>query len=204
RDEEWQAGLAIPLGQWALDGDYYHNRARNFFDHNNVGNSDIFFPLTIASARIRGVEATLRSPRAWRWGGVHAAWANQIAQGGGAISGGLTDFSPPAGLFPLDHDQRTTLSTGLDLNLPRAAFFSANLAFGSGFANGAAPPPHLPAHAELDLSLGKQLSERLALSVTVLNAANTHLLTDNSLTFGGTHFNQPRQFLLEARYRFHY
>jgi len=204
RDEEWQAGLAIPLRDWSLDADYYHNRARNFFDHNNVGNSDIFFPLTIAAARIRGTEATLRSPRAWRWGGIHAAWDNQLAEGAGGITGGLTDFSPPAGLFLLDHDQRTTLSAGTDLNLPRAAYLSANVTFGSGFANGDAPPSHLPAHAELDLALGKQVSERLQLSVSVLNALNTHLLTDNSLTFGGTHFNAPRQFLVEARWKVKY
>ncbi|HWG38467.1 MAG TPA: TonB-dependent receptor [Terriglobales bacterium] len=204
RDEEWQAGLAIPLRDWSLDVDYYHNRARNFFDHNNVGNSDIFFPLTIAAARIRGAEATLRSPRAWRWGGVHAAWDNQIAEGAGAITGGLTDFSPPSGYFLLDHDQRTTLSAGADLNLPHAAYLSSNVTFGSGFANGDAPPSHLPAHAELDLALGKQVNERLQLTASVLNALNTHLLTDNSLTFGGTHFNAPRQFLLEARWKVKY
>ncbi|MGH9481659.1 MAG: TonB-dependent receptor domain-containing protein, partial [Terriglobales bacterium] len=204
RDEEWQAGLTIPLRGWALDGDVFHNRVRNFFDHNNVGNSDIFFPLTIAQARILGFESTLRSPRLWNRGQVHVAYSNQIAQGAGAITGGLTDFSPPQGYFRLDHDQRNTLSAGLDLNLPAAAYLSANLSFGSGFANGAAPPPHLPGHAELDLQLGKQINHDFSLSATVLNLTNRHLLTDNSLTFGGTHYNDPRQVYLELRYRFHY
>ena len=204
RDEEWQAGLTIPLRGWALDGDYFHNRARNFFDHNNVGNSDIFFPLTIAAARIYGFEATLRSPRLWNRGQVHLAYSNQIAEGAGAITGGLTDFSPPQGWFLLDHDQRNTLSAGFDLNLPGAAYLSTNLAFGSGFANADAPPAHLPGHAEVDLTFGKRLADNLSLAASVLNLANRHLLTDNSLTFGGTHWNNPRQVYLELRYRFRY
>lgn len=204
RDEEWQAGVTIPFHQWALDGDVFHNRAHNFFDHNNVGNSNIFFPLTIAEAKIVGFEATLRSPRLWNRGQLHAAYSNQIAQGEGPVSGGLTDFSPPSGFFLLDHDQRNTLSAGFDLTLPHAAYAAANLYFGSGFANGDAPPAHLPGHASIDLSLGQQVRDNLRLSVTVLNLTNRHLLTDNSLTFGGTHFNHPRELYVEMRYRFKY
>jgi hypothetical protein len=29
-------------------------------------------------------------------------------------------------------------------------------------------------------------------------------LLDNSLTFGGTHFNNPREIYVELRYKFHY
>lgn len=204
RDEEWQAGLTVPLRGWALDSDYFHIRARNYFDHNNVGNSDIFFPLTLAGARIYGFEGTLRSPQLWHRGGVHAAYSNQIAEGQGPITGGLTDFSPPTGFFLLDHDQRNTVSAGFDLNLTPSTFLSSNLYYGSGFANGAAPPAHLPGHASLDLSLGHSFSDSLTATATVLNLANTHLLTDNSVTFGGTHFNNPREFTLELRYRFHF
>jgi hypothetical protein len=41
-------------------------------------------------------------------------------------------------------------------------------------------------------------------SITALNVTNRHLLVDNSLTFGGTHFNSPREVFAEVRYRFHY
>jgi hypothetical protein len=205
RDEEWQAGVTIPLAGWALDGDYFHNHAHNFFDHNNVGNSNVFFPLTIALARIDGFEATLRSPRLWRRGQVHAAYSNQIAEGEGPITGGLTDFAPPNNLFfLLDHDQRNTFNGGVDWILPKGAYLSGNVYYGSGFANGAAPPAHLPAHASVDLTLGKQWNENLSTSFTALNVANTHLLTDNSFTFGGTHFNNPRELYLEVRYKFKY
>ena len=41
-------------------------------------------------------------------------------------------------------------------------------------------------------------------NLTVLNLTDRHLLTDNSLTFGGFHYNEPRQIIGEVRYRFGY
>jgi hypothetical protein len=79
-----------------------------------------------------------------------------------------------------------------------------NLYYGSGFSNGGGPPSHLPGHAEINLSAGKSFGESFSASVTILNLANRHLLIDNSLTFGGVHFNNPREVYAELRYRFHY
>jgi hypothetical protein len=204
RDKEWQVGLAIPIQGWMLDMDYFRTRATNFFDHDAVGNSNIFLPLTVQGALIHGTELTVRSPRFWSFGQVHLAYSNQVAQGIGAVSGGLTDFSPPAGYFGLDHDQRNTLNVGFDAKLPWRAFASANLYYGSGFSNGEGAPSHLPSHASLDLSLGKTLLDNLTASVTVLNVGNKHLLIDNSLTFGGFHYDNPREIYGEIRYGFKY
>ena len=107
--------------------DHFHTDAKNFFDHNNIGNSNAFLPLTIDGALIQGNELTIRSPRVWNVGQFHLAYSNQTADGIGAINGGLTDFSPPAGSFALDHDQRNTANAGLDLNLPRGAFASMSV-----------------------------------------------------------------------------
>jgi hypothetical protein len=38
----------------------------------------------------------------------------------------------------------------------------------------------------------------------VLNLTDRHLLIDNSLTFGGYHYNNPRQVFAEVEYRFGY
>ena len=89
-------------------------------------------------------------------------------------------------------------------NYPWRAYASANLYYGSGFSNGEGAPSHLPSHASLDLSLGKTLLDNLSASVTVLNVANKHLLIDNSLTFGGFHYDNPREIYGEVRYRFGY
>jgi len=204
RDKEWQLGLAIPVQGWTLDMDYFRTRATNFFDHQAVGSSNIFLPLTLQGASIHATELTLRSPRFWSFGQVHLAYSNQVAQGIGAVSGGLTDFSPPAGYFGLDHDQRNTVNVGITANLPWRAYASANLYYGSGFSNGEGAPSHLPSHASLDLSLGRTLLDNLSASITVLNVANKHLLIDNSLTFGGFHYDNPREIYGEIRYRFVY
>jgi TonB dependent receptor/Carboxypeptidase regulatory-like domain/TonB-dependent Receptor Plug Domain len=204
RDEEYQVGLTIPIHGWTVDVDHFHTQARNFFDHNNIGNSNAFLPLTIDAALIQGNELAIRSPRVWNVGQFHLAYSNQTADGLGAINGGLTDFSAPAGSFALDHDQRNTANAGFDLNLPRGAFASMSVYYGSGFANGDAPPTHLPGHAEINLSAGKSFGESFSASVTILNVANRHLLVDNSLTFGGVHYNDPRQVYAQIHYRFGY
>jgi hypothetical protein len=207
QDEEHQFGVTIPLRGWTLDADEFRTHVRNFFDHNPIGNSNAFFPITVQGALIRGWELTVRSPRLWRRGQFHLAYSNQIAQGNGAISGGLTDFTPQAGFFTLDHDQRNTLNVGFVANLPWRAFASTNVYYGSGFSNGGAlpgQPDHLPGHTTFDVTLGKSFGEKLSASVSMLNVANRHLLLDNSLTFGGFHFNNPREIYAEVRYRFHY
>src|ERR1700675_4701746 len=117
RDEEHQFGVTIPFRGWVLDADTFRTRANNFFDHNTIGESNLFFPLTIQQALIRGWELTLRSPRIAHRAQLHLAYSNQVAYAGGAISGGLTDFTtnlcdPSPGLCPLDHDQRNTLNVG--------------------------------------------------------------------------------------------
>jgi hypothetical protein len=208
RDEEHQFGVTIPFHGWIFDADNFRTNVVNFFDHNNIGESNLFFPITIAQAVIRGWEATLRSPRIAHRGQIHLAYSNQIAEGGGAITGGLTDFSLPAGLTPLDHDQRNTLNVGGDIRLPWRAYASTNVYYGSGFSNAFPGQPYpgnyLPQHTTFDLSLGKDFGERVSASLNALNVANRRVELDNSVTFGGFHWNNPREIYVELRYRFHY
>jgi outer membrane receptor protein involved in Fe transport len=204
RDAEYQYGLSIPVRGWTIDSDYFRTNAQNFFDHNALANSNIFFPLTIDGARIRAFEVTARSPLLFRRGRFRLAYSHQKAEGQGAVSGGLTDFSPPVGFFLLDHDQRDTLSTGFVLNLPGHSYASTNVRYGSGFLDGDNAPNHLPGHTLIDFSFGKGFGEDWLLAIQAVNVANRRFLLDNSNTFGGTHFVEPRQIYLELRYRLHY
>jgi len=204
RDEEYEAGVTIPLSHWSLNADIFRTHARNFFDHDVIGNSNIFLPLTIQGARIFGWEAQAQSPKFLRRAQLHAVFSHQLAEGFGAVTGGLTDFSPPeAGYFFLDHDQRNTLATVLSLTLPRRAWATTSVQYGSGFVDGDGPD-HLPDHTTFDVSLGKSLGESWTVAATALNASNRRYLIDNSNTFGGTHFVSPRQVYVEVRYRFHF
>jgi outer membrane receptor protein involved in Fe transport len=208
RDEESQFGVAIPYKGWILDVDTFRTRAKNYFDHSSVGNSDIFFPLTIDGALIRGWELTLRSPRIAKRGQVYVTYSNQVAEGKGGINGGLTDFSPPGGdYFLLDHDQRNTLHVGGNVNLPWSSYASTDIYYGSGFTDGNAPPSgpdHLPGHTTFDVTVGKNFGDRLSLGISAINVADRRVLLDNSFTFGGTHYMNPREIFVQLRYRFHY
>jgi TonB dependent receptor/Carboxypeptidase regulatory-like domain/TonB-dependent Receptor Plug Domain len=206
RDQERLFGLTIPLRGWSFDVNNYHQRARNYFDHNAIGNSNVFFPLTIAQARLYGWELAIRSPQLFHRGEVYLAYAYAHAQGAGAVSGGLTDFSPPkSGYFLLDHDQRHTLHVGFNLSLPYQVTAGGNLYYGSGFTDGSLGyPGHLQEHTTFDLSIGKSFAERFTVSVTALNQTNRRFLLDNSFTFGGTHYADPRQIYVQLRYRFHF
>jgi hypothetical protein len=218
RDEEHQFGVAIPYRGWVLDIDNFKTRANNFLDHSNIGNSSLYYPVTVDGALIRAWEAGVRSPRDGRlarFGQFHLAFSNQIAEQRGNITGGLVcipigDPACDAGFAytPVDHDQRNTFNAGFATHLPGRITASTNLYYGSGFVNGSPdsttpyPNPYLPQHTTFDLALGRSFGENISASVTATNVANRRVLLDNSLTFGGFHFNDPRQLYAELKYRF--
>ena len=217
RDEEHQFGVQIPFHAWLLDADTFKTRVNNFLDHSNVGDSSIYYPVTMDGVLIRAWELSLRSPRIGRLGQAHLAYSNQIAEQRGAITGGLVcipvgDPACDAGFTytPVDHDQRNTLNLGFNATLPFQTTASTNVYYGSGFHNGNPDPTtpypndYLPQHTTFDLSLGKTFAENITASVTATNVANRRVLLDNSLTFGGFHHNDPREIFAELRYRFRF
>jgi outer membrane receptor protein involved in Fe transport len=217
RDEEYQFGLTIPYKGWSLDADNFRTRANNFFDHNNLGESNVFIPVTLTEAMIRGWELTLQSPLLLKRAKLHLAYSNQIGESRGNITGGLipTDNVPSPDYSQLDHDQRNTLNLGVQSTLPWRMSISGNVYYGSGFSNGNGPAvlglasccsalDYLPAHTTIDLSLSKTIGENLTVSASALNVGNRRVMLDDSLTFGGFHFNDPREVFVEVRYRFHY
>ena len=217
RDEEHQFGVEIPYKGWMLDVDTFENRVNNFLDHSNLGESNMYFPIAVDGALVRAWEATLRSPTLERWGQFHLSYSNQIAEQRGDIIGGFTcsiaadpacDLGPA--YIPMDHDQRNTLNTGFTANLPTHTWLASDLYYGSGFHNGLAGSAfgpyqgnYLPAHTTFDISAGHHLGENIDLTGEVLNVANHPVLTDNSITVGGFHWDQPRLFAATLRYRFH-
>jgi hypothetical protein len=94
RNEEHQFGLQIPFRGWLLDADTFQTQAQNFLDHNNIGESSIFIPITVQGALVQAWELTLRSPHLWRYGQAHLSYSNQIAQQIGGITGGLVCYDP--------------------------------------------------------------------------------------------------------------
>ena len=208
RDEEHQFGVTIPFKGWVLDADNFLTRATDFFDHNALNNSNVSFPVDVQGARINGWELTLRSPRLRNRAQFYLTYSNQLALGRGCIVGGLIGACPvpPPGYFFLDHDQRNTLHLGGQYTLPWRAYFSTDVYYASGFSNSNSniPGDHLQPHTTFDLSLGKSFGEKFSANLQAINVANRRVLLDNSFTFGGAHFLNPREIFVQLRYRFHY
>ncbi len=220
RDKQWEASLIIPYRGWSLEVDNYQTKASNWLDHNNIGESNLFWPITWYGALIQGWDVMFRTPLLWHRLQGHLVYANQIAQATSPITGGLICPEPvtsdcpldiPPGYSPVDHDQRNTLNWGINSSLPWHSYGSFEMYYGSGFVNGLDgtpqaqyPGPYLPSHTTIDLSLGKSFLEKFTVSVTALNVANVRVQLDNSLTFGGFHWNEPRQIYGEFRWRFNY
>jgi outer membrane cobalamin receptor len=203
RDRQAEIGIGIPVAGWTMDAAAFRTNARNFFDHDALGNSNIFFPLTIDRVFIRGFEATVQSPQLAGRVRAHLAYSHQTVEGEGGVAGGLTDFTPPEeGRFFLDHDQRDTLSAGLTAQLPRAFWIGGNLNYGSGFLNGDGPD-HLPSHTTIDLAAGTRWND-WSLKLTAVNLFDKRYLLDQSNTFGGTHYNDAQKVSIQVDRRFGY
>jgi outer membrane receptor protein involved in Fe transport len=202
RDRQWDAGLTVPVRNWTVDFDHFRTNAANFLDHDEIGNSDIFLPLTDLAASISGNEVIVRSPQIFGRAHLSIAYSNQVAKGLGPITGGLLEDTD-MGYFYLDHDQRNTLSTVLTSTLPYRTWATTTVEYGSGFLNGDGPA-HLPPHTTVGLSLGKSFGETWSLAINALNIGNARYLLDSSNTFGGTHYVNPREVYVEMRYRFRF
>ena len=124
-------------------------------------NPNLFFPITIEQAVIRGWEATLRSPRIAHRAQIHLAYSNQIAEGGGAITGGLTDFSSaPDRLLARSTTTSATRSTSAATSLSPGAATPPPTSITAPASATASPASLIPAticrgHTTFDLSLAK-------------------------------------------------
>jgi carboxypeptidase family protein len=205
RDDIVEVGLGIPVHGWTVDVNGFYNKTKNLVDHEVLGNSNLLFPLTIDNGRVRAVESTLRSPLIAHRLRVHYALSWMMAQGRGQITGGLTDFKPPANnaYFFLDHDQRVTFTPGFELDLPQGTWIAGTVIYGSGFLRGDGPT-HMPSHASGDISVGKDFGKSLTLRVTALNVTNELFLTGLNNSFAGTHYTNPREVTAQVRWKFHY
>jgi hypothetical protein len=203
RDRQFEFGLSIPVQGWGIDLARFDTDARNFSDHDVLGNSNITLPLSIERVHSRGSEVVVHSPLIAHRAHLHAAYSNMIVQGIGSVSGGMTSFAPQANQwFYIDHDQRQTLTTGGELEFWRTAYVNANAVAGSGFLDGDGPQ-HLPKHATFDVAFGKSLTDTVSVTFAALNVSGTRYLLGRASSFAGTHYNDPRQFTVQLRYRFH-
>ena len=63
---------------------------------------------------------------------------------------------------------------------------------------------YLPAHTTFDLAIGQEFRRTTYRLGQRTQCRQPRVLLDNSLTFGGFHYNDPRQIYAEVKYHFHY
>jgi outer membrane receptor protein involved in Fe transport len=56
----------------------------------------------------------------------------------------------------------------------------------------------------VDFAVGKSFGENWSAQFSATNIGDKRYLLDNSNTFGGTHFVDPRRVQVQVKYRFHY
>ena len=130
----------------------------------------------------------------------HHRWADLYPIGSPACDAGFN-------YTPVDHDQRNTLNVGFNGTLPwhidafkrllrlRLQQWIPGTSIALRWRLSSRPYYLRPESWET-------VHRQLFISVTALNVANWRILLDNSLTFGGFHYNDPSQIYGEVRYRF--
>ena len=159
RDEQHEFGLTIPLAGWMFDVSNFRTGAKNFFDHDVLGNSNIFFPLTIDRARIHGWEATANSPRIAGRAQFHAAILTSTRRALAASPEGspISNLRTKAISFSI-MTSAILFPPGVNLSLPWRVWTDFNANYGSGFVDGEGPE-HLPSHETFDLSWENRLGK---------------------------------------------
>ena len=171
--------MQIPYKGWLLDVANVKNRVNNFLDHSNLGESNMYFPIAVDGALVRGWEMTLALPASL----AHTAGSTSLIPIRSRSSAATSSADSPAAFprirpaisvpitRPLDHDQRKTLNTGFTAKLPVQSWFSTNMYYGSGFSNGSAGATdangnllspyqgnYLPVHTTFDISGGHKMA----------------------------------------------
>ena len=178
RDEEHQFGVTIPYRGWVLDADNFQTNVQNFLDHNNIGESSIFFPdhhLAGPDSRLGSSRSALRASR------IAANFISPTPTRSPKAAAPSPAASPISRCISPDCRRSITTSatrsTSAATSLcPGAPTLPTNVYYGSGFSNAFPGQPYpgnyLPQHTTFDLSLGKDFGERFSASLTALNVAN--------------------------------
>jgi hypothetical protein len=130
----------IPYHGWTLDADTYQTVAHNWLDHNNIGESNIFWPITWDYALIQGWELTLRSPNLWHRGQLSSR-LRQSNRTGNFTDHRRSDLRHSAGTCASGPRSEKHFELRLQHDPALATYASTNIYYGSGFTNGLARRP---------------------------------------------------------------
>jgi outer membrane cobalamin receptor len=136
RGNYYEAGFSKGIfGKLRLDASFYRRTFDNYADDDVFLNTGISFPISFASADIKGVDVKLNLPQ-WRgWSGF-LSYSNmigiaQLPAVGGLFLGELGVIGA-TGSFPITQDQRNTARAYLRYQLHPRVWIAAIAQYGSG------------------------------------------------------------------------
>lgn len=135
----FEVGVRKPLvDTMRLEAKHFWRSFRNPIDDDVFLNTGLSFPITFASARIRGTEARLELP-AWRGVTAVASFSNQLGLTQSPVTGGLfieggeaEELRNVATEFPISQDQRNTVAAMVRFEIHPRLWVAVGTRYGSG------------------------------------------------------------------------
>ena len=220
RDVQYDVGVRLRVKGQKVRINQWFKRQIRFLDHvqvtqpNPVGeliNTNIFLPVNLDRGRTHGVEAFFESSSYRGLSGFVNYSLNYSQATGGVLYGFNAGSESEKQYFFVDHDQRHRVFAGLDYNIESVkAFVNVTYGFGSGFPDASdgvfgrcvTAACRLPKHSELNLTLGKSLTNNVAARVEIENLTNNIYPINLGSDFNGSHVSQPRMATFRMTYQF--
>ena len=135
----FEVGVRKPLLDTVrFEAKHFWRSFRNPIDDDVFLNTGLSFPITFASARIKGTEARLELP-AWRGITAVASYSNQLGLTRSPVTGGLfiaggeaEELRDVATEFPISQDQRNTVAAMVRFEIHPRLWVAAGTRYGSG------------------------------------------------------------------------
>ena len=136
RGNYYEAGFSKGIfGKMRLDASFYRRTFANYADDDVFLNTGIGFPISFASAEVKGADVKLSLPQ-WRGFSGFLSYSNMIGAAklpaaGGLFLGDLGEIGA-TGSFPITQDQRNTARASLRYQIHPRVWIAANAQYGSG------------------------------------------------------------------------
>jgi outer membrane receptor for Fe3+-dicitrate len=220
------------LSKLRITGNVYLRTFRDYADDDTLLNTGVSFPISDASARIKGEEVSVYMPERHHVM-VQVSYSNQTGTASGPITGGLfigdegANELATTGRFPISQDQRNTLraqarwsplprlwfdlhaqgNSGLPVELDDVDLASLRAAYGSQIVDAVNfSAGRVRPWSSVDVASGAELLSRgdhqLTLEFHTANLANRVNVINFASLFSGTAVAPPRSY--DARLRFEF
>jgi outer membrane receptor protein involved in Fe transport len=220
RDTQYDVGVHLLIRNQKIRINQWFKRQIRFLDHvqltqlNGAGdliNPSIFLPVNLDRGRTHGVEAFFESSSYRGLSGFVNYSLNYSQAIGGVVYGFKDGSAPDKEYFFVDHDQRHRVFAGVDYNMESLkSFVNLTYGFGSGFPDASdgvfgtcvTRLCRLPRHSEINLTVGKSLTDHVDVRLEIENLTNNVYPVNLGSEFNGSHVSLPRTASIRMSYHF--